>query len=64
MDEDLREEIVAVMDECEPYTTRDVADLLDEERRTIHNYLEDLEQSGVVNKKKHASHVSWWIDLD
>ena len=65
MDEELRDDIVAVMNECEPYTARDIADILDEGRRTIHNYLEALEESGVVNRKKHATQrVTWWINSD
>ncbi|MFC6825711.1 hypothetical protein [Halopelagius fulvigenes] len=49
------------MDICEPYTASELAETLDAERRTVHNYLEALAEEDKIHRKKHTSrHVSWW----
>lgn len=60
---DLQDRILAEMDECEPYSTRELAELLDEPRRTVHYNLERLAEQGEINRKENtARHLSWWVE--
>lgn len=60
---DLQDRILAEMDECEPYSTRELAEELDESRRTVHYNLERLAEQGEINRKENtARHVSWWVE--
>jgi len=59
----MREQILEAMRDCEPYTAGDLAEELDEPRRTVDYHLRQLEDNGEVNKKQHSKRrVSWWID--
>ena len=61
----IEERILAEMEDCEPYTAQDLADLLDENRRTVDRRLRELAKSGDIQRKKHNSQrVSWWIDRE
>lgn len=58
----LKDAILETMAECEPYTAGDLANELDEPRRTVDYNLRQLAESGDVERKKHSERrVSWWV---
>lgn len=60
---DLQDLILAAMDECEPYSSRELAEIVDEPRRTVHYNLERLAEQGKINRKENtARHISWWVE--
>lgn len=57
----LKEAILAEMNKCEPYTAGELAEELDEPRRTVDYNLRQLVEADKVNRKEHAKQrVSWW----
>lgn len=57
----MRDRILAAMGDCEPYTAGDLADMLDEPRRTVDYYLRQLAESNCVDNKTHSTQtVTWW----
>lgn len=49
------------MTRCEPFTAGELADALDEPRRTVDYHLRELAAEGEVQKKKHTpNRVTWW----
>ena len=59
------DDLLDVMATCEPYTASELAERLDEPRRTVSYNLEQLKDQGIVSKKKHSQRtVTWWIESD
>lgn len=49
------------MDPLEPYTTGELAEVLDAPRRSVYNYLEQLAEEGRIRKKKPEPRRAIWI---
>ncbi|ELY39948.1 hypothetical protein C497_04297 [Halalkalicoccus jeotgali B3] len=55
------ETVFEAMEPMEPYTTGEIADMVDAPRRTVYNYLEELAGQGRVRKKKPEPRRAIWI---
>ena len=55
------EDVFEAMDPLEPYTTRELADMLGIPRRTMFNYLNDLTENSRIRKKKTEPRRAIWI---
>jgi len=57
------EQVLAEMNEGEPYTAGDLTAIFDDVSRwTVQRRLETLHESDSIQKKKHADNrVSWWV---
>lgn len=55
------DEVFGRMQPLEPYTTGELADLLDIPRRTAYKYLEELANDGRIRKKKPEPRRAIWI---
>jgi len=55
------EDVFEKMEPLEPYTTGELADILDAPRRTVYNYLEELAEEGQIRKKKPEPRRAIWI---
>jgi predicted transcriptional regulator len=55
------EDVLEIMTPLEPYTTRELADMLDVPRRTVYNYLNELTENGRIRKKKTEPRRAIWI---
>lgn len=62
-DEPSEEQVLAVMEPCEPYTVGELTEHFEDASRwTIQRRLDDLVEAETVEKKKHsANRVSYWI---
>lgn len=58
------EEVFEAMEPLEPYTTGELADLLDAPRRSVFNYLDELAEQGRIRKKKPEPRRAIWIRGD
>lgn len=58
------EDVFEAMEPVEPYTTGELANMLDAPRRTIYNYLEELAEQGRIRKKKPEPKRAIWIRSD
>jgi len=56
-----RGDVFEAMEVGEPYTTSELADLLDVPRRTMYNILTDLHDDGRIRKKKPEARRAIWI---
>ena len=56
-----REDLYETMEELEPYTTRELADLVGIPRRTALNYLDELADEDLIRKKKPEPRRAIWI---
>jgi predicted transcriptional regulator len=55
------EDVFEIMDPLEPYTTRELADMLSVPRRTIFNYLNELAENNRIRKKKTEPRRAIWM---
>lgn len=55
------EEVFGAMEEAEPYTTGELAEMVGAPRRTVYNYLEELAEQGQIRKKKPEPRRAIWI---
>lgn len=55
------EEVFEAMEEAEPYTTGELADMVGAPRRTVYNYLEELAEQDRIRKKKPEPRRAIWI---
>ena len=61
----LRERILNEMDPGEPYSARELAELLDESRRTVDYNLNQLAEGGEVTRKEHSQRqITYRIEKD
>lgn len=59
----LKDDIMELMNPCEPYAAADISGELDEPRRTVDYNLRKLHEEGRINRKQHSKRrVTWWID--
>lgn len=58
------EDVFEVMDALEPYTTGELAEMLDMPRRTVYDYLEELAEQDRIRKKKPEPRRAIWIRFD
>ena len=59
----IRDRILDEMDPGEPYSARELAELLDESRRTVDYNLNQLASDGVIERKEHTQRdISYWIE--
>jgi predicted transcriptional regulator len=49
------------MEPLEPYTTGELAEILDAPRRTVYNYLQELAEEDQIRKKKPEPRRAIWI---
>lgn len=59
-----RDDLLAALDPDEPYTTREIADLLGWPDRTVHHILDELAAKGKVRKKKPSERRVIWMLVD
>lgn len=64
-DEPTPNQVLEVMNTCEPYVVADIQDQFsDASRWTLQRRLDTLVENGEVKKKKHTSNrVSYWISV-
>lgn len=58
------DDVFKSMDPLEPYTTAELAESLDVPRRTVYKYLEELAESGRIQKKKPNERRVIWMRGD
>lgn len=58
------EDVFEAMDPLEPYTTGELAEILDMPRRTVYDYLEELSEEDRIRKKKPEPRRAIWIRTD
>lgn len=58
------EDVFDAMEPLEPYTTGELADIVDAPQRTVFNYLDDLAEQGRIRKKKPNPRSAIWIRTD
>jgi hypothetical protein len=63
-EEPTREQVLAAMEACEPYTVKDFEGLFENTSRwTIQRRLDHLHDEGEIRKKKHGgTKVTYWIE--
>lgn len=58
------EDVFEAMEPLEPYTTGELAKMVEVPRRTVFNYLEELAEQDRIRKKKPEPRRAIWIRRD
>ena len=56
--------VLDAMEPLEPYTSGELAEMLDWPRRTVYQVLDDLAEDGVIRKKKPEERRVIWMLLE
>lgn len=57
-------DVFDAMEPLEPYTTREIADIVGAPRRTVFNYLNELADDELIRKKKPEPRRAIWVRPD
>lgn len=59
-----KDDVYEAMKPLEPYTTGELAEMVDAPRRTVFNYLEQLAEEHTIRKKKPEPRRAIWIRVE